>query len=212
MAKLRIEFTAIGGARGRLGGQVPAREAEPLGATTLDVTASATSAGSRPVVPSDQGTIFADLLAVDAAIYVDVGVTPDPTVEPRLLLLPGRPQRVHALAGTVISAILATDVAAPYLTQDQPLAAALTDRSGTIVAAGTAQQACAANAARRFLLVANPDDTRTIWFNPTAVAANGAGSLQVGAGAAILFDKVVPSGAVSVYGATAGQPFTVKEA
>lgn len=208
MGKLRVEFCVLGPGRGR-----EARDAEPLGATTLDVSATPTAAGSRPAAPASSGTVFADLTALDVAMYVDVGATADPAAEPRLLLLPGRPQRVRVGAGDAVSAVLATDVGAAALpSQDQPLATVLTDRSGTVAAGGTAQQACAANASRRFLLVSNPSDASIFWFNVSGPAGNGAGSLPVGPGAAFVFDKVVPSGAVSVFGPAAGQPFTVKEA
>ena len=209
MAKLRVEFTTVGGARGRLGGQIDLREAEPLGSSTLEVGTSTTPVESRPAVPSGRGTVFAELVAVDAPIYVDVAASPDPSAEPRLLLLPGRPQRVHVLAGQTIAALIATS--------DLPFASdlcaiALTDRSGAIAVAGTAQQACAANTSRRILLVANPDGANTFWFRTDAAATSGAGSVQVGPGGAFVFDKVVPSGAVSVLGSVSGQPFTVKEA
>lgn len=209
MAKLRVEFTNLGGARGRLGGQIDLREAEPLGSTTLEVGTSATPAESRPAVPTGRGTVFAELLAVDAPVYVDIAASPDPSVEPRLLLLPGRPQRVHVSAGQTISALVATSDL-PFASD--PCAIALTDRSGAITAAGTAQQACAANASRKILLVANPDGANTFWFRTEAAATAGAGSVQVGPGGAFVFDKVVPSGAVSVLGPVSGQPFTVKEA
>jgi hypothetical protein len=208
MPKLRVEFCSYGSGRGRLGGQIDLPSGEPLGSVTLEVGASPTSPESRPLVPTGNGTVFARLLAVESAVYVDLGAPPDPSGEPRFLLLPGRPQLVHALPGHFVAAMLAGDVS---ITADSG-ATGLTDRSGTIAAAGTPQQACPANAGRRFLLVANPDETRTFWFAAGVTATPGAGSLQVGPGGAMVFDKVVPSGAVSVFGAAAGQPFTVAEA
>ncbi len=209
MAKLRVEFTNVGGARGRLGGQVDLREAEPVGSVTLDVGTSATSVGTQPAVPTGRGTVFAELLAVDAPIYVDIAAVPDPTVEPRLLLLPGRSQRVHVVAGQTISAVVSTSDL-PFASD--PCAVLLTDRSGSVAAAGAAQQACAANSSRKILLVANPDAANAFWFRTDGAASAGAGSLQVGPGGAFIFDKVVPSGAVSILGPVSGQPFTVKEA
>jgi hypothetical protein len=88
----------------------------------------------------------------------------------------------------------------------------LTDRSGTLSAGSTPQQACPANPGRRFLLVANPDATRTFWFSTAGTGSAGAGSVQVGPGGAFVFDKIVPAGAVSIFGAASGQPFTVTEA
>ena len=208
MPKLRVEFTSVGSARGRLGGQVDARTGEPLGAVTLEVTSSPTASGDRPLVPSGLGTVFAEFTALEAPAYVDIGPAPDPTLEPRLLLQPGRPKLVHVMAGHAVSAIAAPDV--PLPASISPVGA--TDRSGTLAAGGSAQQACAANPTRRLLLIANPDDNRAFWFNTTGAAGGSSCSVQVGPGGAFVFDRVVPSGAVSVFGPSAGQPFTVKEA
>lgn len=208
MPKIRIEFTSLGAGRGRLGGQVDLPEGEPLGSMTLEVAATPTASGSRPVVPSGAGTVFATLLATEAALYVDIGVAPDPASEPRLLLLPGRPRHVHVTSGHAISAMLAADV--PVGAESG--AVAVTDRSGTLAAGGAAQQACPANPWRRFLLIANPDDARTFTFRTDAVAGTGSGNILVGPGGAFVFDKLVPAGAVSIFAAAAGQPYTVKEA
>lgn len=110
MATLRIEFASLGGGRGRLGGQVPVREEGLLGAVTLAVGATATASSARPAVPSTGTTVFADLTAIDAAIYAAIGSSPDPGAEPRLLLLPGRTMRVHVTAGHLVSAVKASDV------------------------------------------------------------------------------------------------------
>ncbi|MGA0596802.1 hypothetical protein [Enterovirga sp. CN4-39] len=208
MPKLRVEFHALGSGRGRLGGQIDCLAATPLGSATLEVGSVATAPEDRLPVPTGQGTVFARLLAVESAIYADVGLAPDPDAEPRLLLLPGRAQLVHVLPGQSIAAILASDVSAPA----DSGGAALVDRSGTLSASGVAQQACPANPGRRFLLIANPDETRSFWFSAGGAASTGAGSVQVGPGGAFAFDKVVPAGAISVCGPASGQPFTVAEA
>ena len=208
MPKLRIEFLLFGAGRGRLGGQVDLPAGEPLGSVTLDVTGAPTAAENRPLVPSGAGTVFARLLSTDAALYVDIGAPPDPGTEPRLLLLPGRAQLLHVAGGHSVSAVIAGDVS---VSSDSGTASLL-DRSGTLAAGAAAQQACPSNHARRILIVSNPDDARTFWFNTTGPASAGASSVQVGPGGAFIFDKVVPSGAVSIYGASIGQPFTVKEA
>jgi hypothetical protein len=208
MPRLRVEFCSLGGGRGRLGGQVDLPAGEPLASVTLDVTPTATPAESRPAVPAGAGTVFVRLLAVDSAVYVDIAASPDPTTEPRMLLVPGRPYDLHALPGQAVAAILAADVPV----HGDSAAISPTDRSGTVGTGGAAQQACPANAFRRFLLVANPDETRAFWFSTAGAAAQGAGSIQVGPGGAFVFDKVVPAGAVSIFGPSAGQPFTVTEA
>jgi hypothetical protein len=208
MPKLRVEFCSLGSGRGRLGGQVDLPAAEPLGSVTLDVAGTPTPSGARPVVPTGAGTVFVRLLAAESSVYVDLGTPPDPASEPRLLLLPGRPQTVHAQPGQALAAMLAADL--PVFADSGTITPA--DRSGTVATAGTAQQVCPANALRRYLLVANPDEARTFWFSTAGPASSGPGSIQVGPGGAFVFDKVVPSGAVSVYAAAAGQPFTVMEA
>lgn len=207
MAKLRIEFIALGSARGRLGGQVDAPSQKPLGTVTLDVTAILTAPEARPIVPVGAGTVFARLSALDVPIYVDIGAPPDPASEPRLLILPGAPSLLHVAPGHALAALLALDV--PF--SADPLVVSMIDRSGTLVLGGAAQQACPAKADRKLLMVANPDERRAFWFNITGSAANAAGSVQVAPGAAFIFDKAVPGGAVSIYGAFTGQPFTAKE-
>lgn len=207
MAKLRIEFSAVGSGRGRLGGQVDAREAELLGTIALPVTETPTAAGDRPVVPEGEGTVFATLAASDAAVYVAVGTAPDASAEPRLLVVPGRPELVHVRPGHAIAAVLAGDVPAWVGVQ----ATAPVDRSGNLAAGGAAQTACPAHPQRRLLVVANPDEHRPLWFSTTGSASGGGGSILVGPGGAVIFDRVVPSGAVSIYGAATGQPFTVQE-
>ncbi len=208
MPRLRVEFCSLGSGRGRLGGRVDLPAAEPLGSVTLEVAPVPTLAARRPIVPAGAGTMFARLLAAESAVYVDFGVSPDPASEPRLLLLPGRPQLVHVLPGQALAAMLAADVAVSADSGSVTPA----DRSGTVAAAATAQQACPANALRRFLLVANPDDARSFWFSTAGPASSGPGSVQVGPGGALVFDKLVPAGAVSIYAIAAGQPFTVTEA
>jgi hypothetical protein len=209
MATLRYRFESVGGFRGALGGQVDAADEDPLLSGNLSVTSSATSGGSQPTATVD---CFVTLIAVDAPAYVDIGTTPDPTAEPRLLAITGVPVRVHVASGHKLSAVLATDI--PNTTVAQDAAVALTDRSGTVTAGGAAQNACAANTSRKLLIVSNPSDTLTFTFrtDATATATGTAGSIAVGPGGGYIFDKVVPSGAVSIYGATTGQPFTVKEA
>jgi hypothetical protein len=96
----------------------------------------------------------------------------------------------------------------------------ITDRSGTITSGGTAQQAAAANASRRYLFIQNPGapgqfDTAPavpLWvnFGVTAVAAQP--SIRINAGQTLVFDgRFVPVGTVSVIAATTSTPFVIKE-
>lgn len=89
-----------------------------------------------------------------------------------------------------------------------------TDASGTITAGGTAQTAIASNTSRSFLKITNPHQSDDLWFSTTGTAAvNGSnGSVLLPAGTGIVFDLLVPTGAVSVISATTGRPFTVTHA
>lgn len=187
--------------------------------SSLTVTGVATTSGAWLTVPASprSGKVLC-VLTVDAPTYVDFDASsPNPAGSTKILIMPGTVSRHFVAAGYRISAILASDIvdgagssaALPSYTQDQPMAVSLTDRSSTF-SSGAAQQACAANTSRKLLIVSNPDESRTFWFNTTGTATAGAGSHTVGPGGAFIFDKVVPSGAVSVIG-TSGAPYTVKE-
>jgi hypothetical protein len=94
-----------------------------------------------------------------------------------------------------------------------PTSGALTDRSGTITAGGTAQQAAAVNAARKYLLVQNPTDgAESFWFSADATAVAASPSVEVAPGVTLTFEgSFVPSSAISVIAATTGTAFTIKE-
>jgi hypothetical protein len=93
--------------------------------------------------------------------------------------------------------------------------AALTDGSGTITSGGAAQTAAPANPGRQYLLLQNVSDT-TMWVNIGVTAVANQPSIQVVAGAALEFSAggtgVVPTGLISVIGATTGKAFTLKTA
>lgn len=95
----------------------------------------------------------------------------------------------------------------------------LTDRSGTITTGGSAQQLAAANTTRRYLLVQN-HSTGVLWVNLTGTAAVGQPSIALsacavandGTGGVLAFEgSFVPTGAVSILGATTGQAFSARE-
>lgn len=92
---------------------------------------------------------------------------------------------------------------------------ALTDHSGTITLGGTAQTAAGANGGRQYLLLQNNSDT-TMWVNIGVTAVATQPSIQVVAGASLEFagpsTGVVPTGLISVIGATTGKTFTLKTA
>lgn len=90
---------------------------------------------------------------------------------------------------------------------------ALTNRSGTITAGGTAQAAVAANTSRNYLLIRNPiDATEALWINLTGTATAASPSLRLDAGDILTFEgSFVPTNAVSVIAATTGHAFTIWE-
>lgn len=113
MATLRYRFETLGNFRGALGGQVDGSAEKPLRSGTLPVTATATASSSQPQAPSGAGdSLFLILSATDAPVYADIGSAPDPTLEPRHLVLPGSPLRLHVSAGERLAVVLATDIPA----------------------------------------------------------------------------------------------------
>jgi hypothetical protein len=96
-----------------------------------------------------------------------------------------------------------------------PVGVTYTDRSGTVTAGGTAQTAMAANASRKGLWVQNVS-TGDLYINSVAAASStvsaGSGSLKIVSGA--YWEPPahgVPTGAISVYGATTGQAWVARE-
>ncbi len=88
----------------------------------------------------------------------------------------------------------------------------LTSFSGSITAGGTAQTALAANAKRKFLWLQNPpSSSENVSFDLDGTAVGDGTDITLEPGAAIGFDTVVPTGAVSVIAATTGTKFIVKE-
>jgi len=95
-----------------------------------------------------------------------------------------------------------------------PTAGAVTNRSGSITTGGTAQQAAASNASRKYLMIQNKTTaSESFWFSTDATAVADSPSVEVPPGMTFLFEGTfVPSGAVSVIAATTGTKFTAKEA
>lgn len=89
-------------------------------------------------------------------------------------------------------------------------AGTLTDRSGTITLGGTAQQAAAANASRKYLFLQNVS-AADLWFNLGVTAVVAQPSIKLAAGEKMDFTDFIPTDLVSVIGGTTGQAFTIKE-
>lgn len=94
-----------------------------------------------------------------------------------------------------------------------PTASALTDGSGAITTGGTAQQIFAANAARKYLVIQN-HSTDVLWVNFGVVAVASRPSIEIppNGGSVTYESNFVPSGLVSIIGATTGDSFTAKQA
>lgn len=92
-----------------------------------------------------------------------------------------------------------------------PTVGALTNNSGTITAAATAQQIMAANTARRFLLIQNVSDT-AMWCNFGVTAVADQPSIRIDPGASFRMDgTAVSTELVSCIGSLAGKAFTAKQ-
>lgn len=90
--------------------------------------------------------------------------------------------------------------------------AAVTNRSGTITAGGTAQQLAAVLVTRRYLFIQNIDPGEDLWFNFTTTAVVGQPSIKLSPGAAFVMEgSFVSTELVSVIAATTGHAFVAKE-
>ena len=86
---------------------------------------------------------------------------------------------------------------------------ALTMASTTITTGGTAQTLLASNAARNFLLISTPaTNTATIFVRFGATALADQTSIDLPAGASLVFENWVPTDSVSVIAAVTGTPVT----
>jgi hypothetical protein len=90
---------------------------------------------------------------------------------------------------------------------------AVTNRSGTITAGGSAQQLAAANTGRRYLLVQNPSNAPgSLWIDFGVNAVQASPSIEIAVGVTYeLEGSFVPTSSVSIIGPTTGQAFTAKE-
>lgn len=116
-----------------------------------------------------------------------------------------------SLGQKAMAASLAVTVASDQSSINTTKQGAVTDRSGTITLGGTAQQAMASNATRRFLFLQNTSDT-DLWFNFTTVAVADQPSAKLTPGAVFIMEGgFVSTEAISIIGATTSKSFTAKE-
>jgi hypothetical protein len=94
-----------------------------------------------------------------------------------------------------------------------PAVGAPANRSGAIIAGGTAQNAAALNANRRAIIFQNLDGTAQMWVSVLAAAVADQPSLLVGPGETLVLDQGLQgTGALSVISATTGAKYACWEA
>lgn len=121
-------------------------------------------------------------------------------------------QRVKLIHGA--DGVNAGDVAAgnPLPVTNTPVRGNLTNISGPILVAATAQQIAAANSARLGWCIQNLHPANDLWVSTLATAVQSQPSIRVPAGA--LYESPPGgqgTGAISVIGPTAGQTYTARE-
>ncbi|OJW76311.1 hypothetical protein [Spirosoma sp. 48-14] len=91
-----------------------------------------------------------------------------------------------------------------------PMQSSITHTAGTITAGGTAQQAVAAQAGRKYLFIQNVSDTpMSIRFDGTDATASTGILLAAGGGSYQSTSTYCPTSAVSIIGATTGKAYVV---
>lgn len=114
------------------------------------------------------------------------------------------------VAGGTATAPLRVD---PTGTTTQPVSlasgGAVTETTGTITAGGTRQQALAANASRKLLIVYNDDATEVLRYRFGGNAS--AASAGIAPGGSLLLDVAVPTGTLDLIAATTGHKFAIAE-
>lgn len=209
MAKLRYEFVLVGAGRGQLGGMVGAEADEPLASGTLEVTAAPTAALAQPAVPMvGRSDVFVRLLGIDATLYVDFALAPDPTSEPRILLRPGDSRLLRVIGGEKLSAMLAVELpsGASRLPVSQSYVAVPAFNAGDVSGPGGANATVVpvlpANPARSFLAIDNNGAADAeLWFAaPPAAGVVGQpirrGKLLYANGGGLLRDAKVETSAI----------------
>lgn len=122
------------------------------------------------------------------------------------------PSRLVISGANFVGGLAGTSL--PVTSTTVPSGSALTDASGTITSGGVAQLLMAANASRKYLLVQNQSND-PLWINFDGTdAVAGQPSLQIPAngGSYERAAGFVPTGAISIIGATTGDAFTTKQA
>lgn len=85
------------------------------------------------------------------------------------------------------------------------------DKSGTLTAGGTAQNAAASNTSRQGFIIQN-NSSGSLWFSTLTTAVQSQPSIQLMPNAYYEFPSTgVSTGAVSIIGATTGQAWSARE-
>lgn len=127
-----------------------------------------------------------------------------------------RGQRQTVLAASTAAAATSKP-AVVALHPSSPLpasASSSTDRSTTVTTGGTAQQLMASNSSRKGCFIQNPSAaTESLWISELTTAVAASPSIEIAAGASVQFDAggYVPTGAISVIGATSTHKICARE-
>ena len=117
------------------------------------------------------------------------------------------------LSGAVVKLKTVTDASTEQTLAVAPqiLRVVYTDHSGSITTGGAAQTMMAANTSRNGFCIQNTSSA-DLWVGFVGTAAAGGSSLKLPAGT--LYESLphgVPTGAISIFGATTGQSFAAVE-
>lgn len=178
-----LPSTGNGGGGGGGGAVTVADGADVNAGATTDIAVAAGAAGT---IAAKVRRLTADLGALILQIPASLGIK---TAAASLSVAPAS-DAVFLIAGA---------------------AATRTDKSGTITAGGTAQNAIASNAARKGFEIQN-QSSGNLWFSTLAAAVTSQPSVLLPPGA--LYETPLGgsgTGALSVIGATTGQAFAARE-
>jgi hypothetical protein len=133
-------------------------------------------------------------------------------IQPTAVTGPGRWLKVIGLVPTAPPGTNTQQVATTAFVlanAGSPVSATPIDHSGRVAVGGAAQTLMAPNANRLGCLIQN-NSSGDLWLNDLTTASPATPSIWLPSGAAYQCDPA-PPGAISVYGAVTGQPYTARE-
>ena len=184
---------------------------------------------SLPALPTGSnaiGSVSVSNLPATQPVSGSVSVSNLPATQPvsgtvAVSTLPALPAGANAIGSVSVSNLPATQpvsgtVSVGNFPATQPVAdvgSATTDGSTTVTTGGTAQNLFGGTAAVNGFEVCNPGATDDLWISDsTTAAANATGTFRVAVNGGCYVTPVgrKPLGAISVYGATTGDPITAR--